>query len=99
MPDKNISSSTTKHHDGFALFPTRFSNFNLRDCTGFKRDPLAELAAACRKNGIRLGFYYSQGQDWTNPGGGLSAPRRARGMPHKREISTLISTASPSSDP
>jgi alpha-L-fucosidase len=62
---------TTKHHDGFALFPTRFSNFNLKDCTGFKRDPLAELAAACRKHGIRLGFYYSQGQDWTNPGGGF----------------------------
>ena len=37
--------------------------------TPFKRDPLKELAAECRKQGIKLGFYYSQDQDWTAPGG------------------------------
>ncbi len=62
---------TTKHHDGFAMYPTKASKFNLRDASGFQRDPLAELATACRKEGIKLGFYYSQGQDWTNPGGGF----------------------------
>ncbi len=62
---------TTKHHDGFAMFPSKASPFNLRDASPFKRDPIAELAAACRKEGIKLGFYYSQGQDWTNPGGGF----------------------------
>ncbi len=62
---------TTKHHDGFAMYPTKVSKFNIRDATSFKRDPIAELAEACRKEGIKLGFYYSQGQDWTNPGGGF----------------------------
>jgi len=60
---------TAKHHDGFAMFPSKASEFNLYDATPFKRDPLAELAAACRKEGIKLGFYYSQAQDWTHPGG------------------------------
>lgn len=62
---------TAKHHDGFAMYPSKTSRFNLHDASPFPRDPLAELAAACRKEGIKLGFYYSQGQDWTNPGGGF----------------------------
>ncbi len=60
---------TSKHHDGFAMFPSKASPYNLHDATPFKRDPLAELAAACRKHGIKLGFYYSQAQDWYHPGG------------------------------
>jgi alpha-L-fucosidase len=51
---------TAKHHDGFAMYPTKVSAFNLRDASSFQRDPLAELASACRKEGIKLGFYYSQ---------------------------------------
>ncbi len=61
---------TAKHHDGFAMFPSKASPFNLRDATPFQRDPLAELAAACKKHGLKLGFYYSQAQDWHHPGGG-----------------------------
>jgi len=60
---------TTKHHDGFALFRSQASSFNLVDHTPFKRDVIQELAAACRKHGVRLGFYYSQAQDWHHPGG------------------------------
>jgi alpha-L-fucosidase len=60
---------TAKHHDGFAMFPSKISPYNLNDATPFKRDPLKELAAACRKQGMRLGFYYSQAQDWHHPGG------------------------------
>ena len=60
---------TAKHHDGFALFPSKASDYNIRDATPFKRDPLKELAAACEKEGIKLGFYYSQAQDWGHPGG------------------------------
>ena len=60
---------TSKHHDGFAMFKSAVSPFNIVDATPFKRDPLAELAAACRKYGIKLGFYYSQAQDWNHPGG------------------------------
>jgi alpha-L-fucosidase len=60
---------TAKHHDGFAMFDTKASNWNIVKASPFGRDPLKELAAACRKYGIRLGFYYSQAQDWNNPGG------------------------------
>lgn len=60
---------TSKHHDGFAMYPSRVSKFNIRDATPFKRDPLAELAAACRKAGIGFGLYYSHAMDWHHPGG------------------------------
>ena len=40
---------TTKHHDGFAMYHTRVSDYNIYDATPFKRDPLAELATACEK--------------------------------------------------
>ena len=60
---------TSKHHDGFAMFDSKADPFNIVDATPFKRDPLKELAAECRKQEIKLGFYYSQDQDWTAPGG------------------------------
>ncbi len=60
---------TSKHHDGFAMFHSKASGYNIVDATPFDRDPLMELAEACEKNGIRLGFYYSQAQDWHEPGG------------------------------
>ena len=63
---------TSKHHDGFAMFRSKTSPFNIYDATPFKRDPLKELAEACRKQGIKLGFYYSQAQDWNHPGGAAS---------------------------
>ena len=71
---------TSKHHDGFAMFRSKASNYNIYDATPFKRDPLAELAAACRKHGIRLGFYYSQAQDWHEAGGTYSGIES--GKPH-----------------
>ena len=60
---------TSKHHDGFAMFHSKASPYNIVDATPFHRDPLKELAAACQKQGIKLGFYYSQAQDWHHPGG------------------------------
>jgi alpha-L-fucosidase len=57
---------TSKHHEGFAMFASKVSPYNVVDATPFKRDPLAELAAACRKQGIKLFFYYSQ-LDWHHP--------------------------------
>jgi alpha-L-fucosidase len=60
---------TAKHHDGFAMYHSRCSKYNIVDATPFRRDPLQELAAACRKAGIRLCFYYSQAQDWHDPDG------------------------------
>ena len=60
---------TAKHHDGFAMFDSKVDPFNIVSATPFKRDPLRELAEECRKQGVKLGFYYSQAQDWTAPGG------------------------------
>lgn len=60
---------TSKHHDGFAMFDSDASPYNIVDATPFGRDPLKELAVACRKYDMRLGFYYSQAQDWHEPGG------------------------------
>jgi alpha-L-fucosidase len=60
---------TSKHHDGFAMFNSKADPFNIVDATPFKRDPLRELAEECKKQGVKLGFYYSQDQDWTAPGG------------------------------
>jgi len=60
---------TSKHHDGFAMFKSEASQFNIVDATPYKKDPLQDLAAACRKEGIKLGFYYSQAQDWHHKGG------------------------------
>ena len=55
---------TSKHHDGFALFKSAVSPYNVVDATPYKKDLLKQLADACAKRGMRLGFYYSQSQDW-----------------------------------
>lgn len=60
---------TAKHHDGFAMFHSECNPFNIVDATPFKRDVIKELAAECAKQGLKFGFYYSQAQDWSHPGG------------------------------
>ena len=60
---------TSKHHDGFAMFNSKVSDYDIVDRSPFKRDPMKELAAACKREGIRLCFYYSQTQDWHHPNG------------------------------
>ena len=57
---------TSRHHDGFSMFATRATHYNIVDWTPFHRDPLKELADECRAQGIKLFFYYSQ-LDWHNP--------------------------------
>lgn len=60
---------TAKHHDGFAMYRSAVSKYNIVDATPFKRDPIKELAEACRRQGIRFGLYYSHSQDWNEPDG------------------------------
>jgi alpha-L-fucosidase len=55
---------TAKHHEGFAMFKSAASKFNIADATPFKRDPIKELSAACANHNLGLGFYYSQYLDW-----------------------------------
>lgn len=58
---------TAKHHDGFAMWPSKVSDYNLTTVSSFKRDPMAELSAACKKYGLKFGFYYSHAFDWEHP--------------------------------
>jgi len=60
---------TAKHHDGFAMYHSRVSEYNIVDWTPFKRDPLQELSDACRRAGIRFCVYYSHREDWDHPDG------------------------------
>ena len=60
---------TSKHHEGFAMFDSKASDFNIVEATPFGRDPMKELSEACRELGLGFGFYYSHYQDWTTPGG------------------------------
>lgn len=55
---------TSRHHDGFSMFDTAASEYDIIDATPFKRDVIAELAQACKEEGIALHFYYSL-IDWT----------------------------------
>jgi alpha-L-fucosidase len=58
---------TSKHHDGFAMYGSRVSPYNIVDATPYHRDVMKDLAAACQRAGIKLCFYYSQTQDWHEP--------------------------------
>ena len=60
---------TTKHHDGFSMFDSRLTPYNIVDATPFKRDVTRELADACRDAGLRFGCYYSIDRDWYRPQG------------------------------
>jgi alpha-L-fucosidase len=57
---------TSKHHDGFCLWDSKVTEWDIMDATLFGRDILAELAAACRRHKIKLCFYYSI-MDWHHP--------------------------------
>ena len=57
---------TSKHHDGFAMFDSKVSDWNIVARTPYKKDPLKMLAEECRKQGLKLFFYHSQ-LDWHNP--------------------------------
>jgi hypothetical protein len=75
---------TAKHHDGFAMFDSKVSDYNVVKATPWRRDPMRELRDAAKRQGLRFGFYYSHAFDWgdadapgndweyQNPGGDLN---------------------------
>ena len=75
---------TTKHHDGFAMFKSNASRYNIVDFTPYGKDILDALAKACRKHDMKLGFYYSQIQDWNNPGGTTHRRPMSQGWPNPK---------------
>lgn len=72
---------TAKHHDGFALWDSKVSNYDLGNYTNPKRDIVKELADACKKHGLKLGLYYSHWVDWEHK----------YGWDHTREIYGITS--------
>ncbi len=70
---------TSKHHDGFAMFESKASSFNIVDAAPFARDPMKELSVACKELGLGFGFYYSHNQDWTTPGASGGPMKNADG--------------------
>ncbi len=79
---------TTKHHDGFCLFDSKVTDFDVM-ATPFKRDILKELSEACRKEGIRMCWYHSI-MDWHHPD---YLPRRALGDKARPDGGAELSTA------
>jgi len=61
---------TSKHHDGFALFRSKVSKYNVVDGSAYRRDIIEQIAEACRATGVKLGLYYSQDLDWSERNGG-----------------------------
>ena len=68
---------TSKHHEGFAMFNSPSSPYNIVNFTPFKRDPIQELADACKKLGVKFGVYYSLGRDWHDPDVPTNWPTKA----------------------
>lgn len=92
---------TAKHHDGFAMFKSNASKWNIADATPYGKDVLKPLAAACKKYGIKLGFYYSQAQDWNNPGGAAARKEMQEGWanPDSAKINEYTKTHNGHWDP
>ena len=72
---------TSRHHEGFSMFHTRYSDYNIVDATPFKRDVLKELADECHKQGIRLHLYYSH-IDWYREDAPWGRTGRGTGRPN-----------------
>ena len=60
---------TSKHHDGFCMYGSAETDYNIVDATPYGKDILKDLADACAREGLKLGLYYSQTQDWHHPDG------------------------------
>ena len=72
---------TSRHHEGFSMFHTKYSDYNIVDATPFKRDVLKELADECHKQGIRLHLYYSH-IDWYREDAVWGRTGRGTGRPN-----------------
>lgn len=69
---------TSRHHDGFSMWATKASSYNIVDATPFKRDIIGELAEACKEQKLKLQFYYSH-MDWQRTDYPMG---RCRSCPH-----------------
>jgi alpha-L-fucosidase len=70
---------TSKHHDGFALFPSEVTDWDIADASPYGKDLIGPLAEAVRARGLKFGLYYSQAQDWVHPGGAKAKHKSSNG--------------------
>ena len=77
---------TSKHHDGFCLFATKATDYNVVENTPFKRDIIKELSEECAKQDIKFGVYYSQFKDWYHRNRG----RGVKGTLSNKEYLALV---------
>jgi alpha-L-fucosidase len=80
---------TSRHHDGFSMFKTKASPYNIVDATPYHKDPIKELAKECAKEGIELHLYYSL-LDWGRPDYGFGKPV-VNGAPENTDWNSYIS--------
>jgi alpha-L-fucosidase len=66
---------TSKHHDGFSMYDSAVSDYDIVDATPYKKDPMRALADECRRRGVRFAFYYSI-MDWHHPSQYVDAPKK-----------------------
>lgn len=71
---------TTRHHEGFSMFKTKYSDYNVVDASPFKRDIVKELADECHRQGIDIHFYYSH-IDWQREDAPLGRTGLGTGRP------------------
>ncbi|MBM3859214.1 MAG: hypothetical protein FJ395_06140 [Verrucomicrobia bacterium] len=85
---------TAKHHDGFALFPSDVTDWDIANATPYGKDLIGPLAKASRRQGLKFGTYYSQAQDWTHPGGAKSRHKEGEGWDeaHKGSFDDYLRT-------
>jgi alpha-L-fucosidase len=69
---------TSKHHDGFSMYDSKLTDYDIMQATPFGRDPMKDLAAACMQTGLKFCFYYSVA-DWHYPDFPAQYSQRARG--------------------
>ena len=74
---------TTRHHEGFSMFKTKYSDYNIVDATPFRRDIVKELADECHKQGIALHLYYSH-IDWYREDAVWGRTGRGTGRPNPK---------------
>ncbi|MCP4309874.1 MAG: alpha-L-fucosidase [Bacteroidetes bacterium] len=85
---------TSKHHDGFALYPSAVTDWDVADATPYGKDLLGPLVKEAHEAGLKMGFYYSQAQDWNHPGGAKSRFEEGDGWDeaHKGDFDTYLET-------
>lgn len=71
-----------KHHDGFAMYDSKVTDYDIVDITPFGRDPITELYQACQKYGIRFSIYYSHSIDWMDGGDAGYAQKKKENPEH-----------------